>query len=539
MSSEAYAEPMETAEGIFPNAFAACGSRGLPPVIPHYKDMVNIYVLNKDGTPLMPMHSWGRAKRFLKTGKAWVVRTRPFTIRLKDQRENPALDRCVLGIDPGRTNIGLCAADSRGRVLFSANVITRNKQITRLMDKRRACRRASRRGERKVRQRRAIAADKTGMAKATEFWRMLPGCKKPICCKVLRNTPAKFEHRKRPAGWRTPTAEQLYRTHLHAIHKVMEFIPISSVAIEMNRFDFAKMENPGIRNWEYQKGRLFGFKSKEEAISFRQEGKCLLCGKKGSLHCHHVIPRSQGGSESIDNLAGLCPECHGMVHKDTIAKARLAKKMQGMLKEYHALSVINQIMPALLTALASGYETFVTTGWETKRTRAGYGLPEKHKDDRTHYIDAWCIAVSAFTIKPADAPDFESSFYTIKQYRRHDRARIKAQKERTYYLDGKDVAKNRHARTGQADTKKPLPSLAQYRALHPKDVAALTVKKSRRSYNDMNRILPGAEIMYSGKRYVLHARQTNGTKYYAEGCKQYFPSKKCSVARHNAGLVFI
>ena len=77
--------------------------------------MDTIYVLNRDGRPLMPMHSWGRVQRFLKSGRASVVSSLPFTIRLKKQIEDPELDRCILGIDPGRTNIGLCVTDGKGK----------------------------------------------------------------------------------------------------------------------------------------------------------------------------------------------------------------------------------------------------------------------------------------------------------------------------------------------------------------------------------------------------------------------------------------
>ena len=78
--------------------------------------MDTIYVLNRDGRPLMPMHSWGRVQRFLKSGRASVVSSLPFTIRLKKQIEDPELDRCILGIDPGRTNIGLCVTDGKGKL---------------------------------------------------------------------------------------------------------------------------------------------------------------------------------------------------------------------------------------------------------------------------------------------------------------------------------------------------------------------------------------------------------------------------------------
>ena len=46
---------------------------------------VNIMVQNADGTPLMPTHHYGRAKRMLRSGKARIVSRRPFVIRLTYQ----------------------------------------------------------------------------------------------------------------------------------------------------------------------------------------------------------------------------------------------------------------------------------------------------------------------------------------------------------------------------------------------------------------------------------------------------------------------
>jgi 5-methylcytosine-specific restriction endonuclease McrA len=41
---------------------------------------------------------------------------------------------------------------------------------------------------------------------------------------------------------------------------------------------------------------------------------CGLMAKKG-LHVHHIVPRSQGGSNYVDNLLTLCKECHIEVHR--------------------------------------------------------------------------------------------------------------------------------------------------------------------------------------------------------------------------------
>ena len=83
----------------------------------------------------------------------------------------------------------------------------------------------------------------------------------------------------------------------------MKILPLSVIVLEINRFDFARMENPGIRNWEYQKGRLAGFRDANEAADVQQKGRCLLCGRKKIAYHHHIIPLSQGGGDTLENQA--------------------------------------------------------------------------------------------------------------------------------------------------------------------------------------------------------------------------------------------
>jgi 5-methylcytosine-specific restriction endonuclease McrA len=37
---------------------------------------------------------------------------------------------------------------------------------------------------------------------------------------------------------------------------------------------------------------------------------CQRCGKTRDLTIHHILPRSQGGSDALENLIVLCVKCH-------------------------------------------------------------------------------------------------------------------------------------------------------------------------------------------------------------------------------------
>jgi len=46
----------------------------------------------------------------------------------------------------------------------------------------------------------------------------------------------------------------------------------------------------------------------------RDNWRCQICGSMQNLHVHHVIFRSQGGTDREPNLITLCAECHSRVH---------------------------------------------------------------------------------------------------------------------------------------------------------------------------------------------------------------------------------
>lgn len=65
---------------------------------------------------------------------------------------------------------------------------------------------------------------------------------------------------------------------------------------------------------------------RRRAVYQRDEYQCQNCGRRGGaagnaeLHCHHIVPKSKGGSHDATNLVTLCRNCHNQVHDHHIPK---------------------------------------------------------------------------------------------------------------------------------------------------------------------------------------------------------------------------
>lgn len=46
----------------------------------------------------------------------------------------------------------------------------------------------------------------------------------------------------------------------------------------------------------------------------RDDNSCRKCGRRASIHVHHIVARQDGGSDDPDNLAVLCSACHAEWH---------------------------------------------------------------------------------------------------------------------------------------------------------------------------------------------------------------------------------
>ena len=68
--------------------------------------------------------------------------------------------------------------------------------------------------------------------------------------KDIINTEARFNNRLRPEGWLTPTATQLLRTHLNLFERISRILPVTDVAVEVNRFAFMELTDPDKMHFE-------------------------------------------------------------------------------------------------------------------------------------------------------------------------------------------------------------------------------------------------------------------------------------------------
>lgn len=494
-----------------------------------------VYVLDKKGRPLMPTKRYGHVRRLLRSNKAVAVNNKPFTIRLKYEPETHVTQDVVVGVDPGRSNIGISAVREDGTCVMNIKCTTRNKKIPKLMEARKAHRHASRRGERLARKR---LAKKLGTTIKGLLERKLPGYHDGVVqVKDIINTEARFNNRKRPKGWLTPTARQLLLTHINLIRKVQKFLPVTKITVELNRFAFMQLDNPEIQKWQYQKGPLYQKGSVKEAVYEQQNGKCLFCGERDIEEYHHIIPRSKNGSDTLENRAGLCKICHELVQNNVQADAKLKTLKSGMNKKYGALSVLNQIIPYLIQELGQMFphKVYVTTGYSTCQFREAHQIPKDHD------LDAYCIAGS---ILEDQKVFYAEHGYEIMQFRRHDRTIIKAQTERTYKLDDKVIARNRRKRMDQKEDSLHEWYIKTKQAVGAKQAHELqkrvTVKKSSRRYNDTNRLLPGVEFLYKKNRYIMSGQLSKGRYFKAVGDSETnYPVRDCVIIAKNQGLVFI
>jgi 5-methylcytosine-specific restriction endonuclease McrA len=305
------------------------------------------YILNKHGQPLMPCRP-GKARRLLRDKKAKVVSRLPFVIRLL-HGSSGYIQVTELKQDSGSKTAGVAAVRSDGKVLYASEVSMRN-DIPDKMEVRASYRR-TRRG------------------------------------RNTRYRPARFDNRRRPEGWLTPTMRSKVRAHFRELEYVKSILPIAQTRVETASFDTHKLTNPGVSGEDYQKGRQKDFYNVKAFVLSRDKYSCQKCeaNKAGTkLHVHHVVFRSHGGTNSPDNLVTLCESCHAKIHAHKNAEKESLKLQSKKKINTTDATQASTIGAYLKKTLISFIEHF---GYETKFNRDQLGLP------KGHFVDAMCIGL--------------------------------------------------------------------------------------------------------------------------------------------------
>lgn len=317
-----------------------------------------VYVISQDGKPLMPCSN-SIARLLLKQSKAKVKKREPFTIKLTYETTNYTQD-LTLGVDTGSGTIGTSVSKDNGDIIYMSEVVIRN-DITGKMTQRAKYRRNRR--NRKARYRKARWLNRANSIKNDRF---------------------------------SPTMQSKLHSHVKEIKYIKFILPITEMVFETGQFDTHLMKNtnlanPKIKHWGYQKGINYGFENTKAMVLNRDNYTCQYCKgkhKDSKLEVHHILFRSQGGSDEESNLITLCHTCHKDLHSGKI-NPKLSGKVKGNLKY---ATQMNSIRKQLFKLYPDAVETF---GYVTKANRLLLGI------DKEHYYDACTIATQGniFTVK--------------------------------------------------------------------------------------------------------------------------------------------
>jgi len=317
---------------------------------------MSVFVLDASKKPLTPCHP-AVARRLLSQGKASVFRRFPFTVILKESKEQTPT-AAQLKIDPGSRISGM-AILAGNKVLWAAELKHRGIAIKESLKARSALRRGRRYRKTRYRHPRFPAHKKNRLS----GW----------------NT--------RPAGWLPPSIMSRVLNVMTWVERLRRLAPVSSISVETVRFDTQKMLNPEISGVEYQRGELWGYEIREYLLE-KWGRKCAYCGAKNiPLEIEHIVPKGgRGGSDRVSNLTLACRKCNQKKGNRTAAEFGFPNIQRRAGQPLRDTAAVNAARLELLNRLRSTELTIApSSGGVTKWNRSRFGLP------KTHWLDAVCV----------------------------------------------------------------------------------------------------------------------------------------------------
>lgn len=407
-----------------------------------------VYVLSKDGRPLMPTERHGKVRRMLKDGRAKVVKAKPFTIQLT-YNTTSYTQPITLGVGTGYEKVGISAV-SAGKELLSAECILLKGQVERNKD--RVMYRRQRR-------------------------------------KHLRYRAPRFDNRKKPEGWLAPSIQHKLDSHLRLVAWAKKLLPITEVVVEVASFDIQAIKNPGIQGKEYQQGEQSGYWNLREYILHRdghecQNPDCRNKAKDKVLEVHHIGYWKGDRTDRPGNLITLCDRCH---RPENHKEGRLLWGWEPKVKPFRAETFMTTIRWKLVNILQCKH----TYGYLTKSCRIALKLL------KSHVTDAFCIAGGIDQARFAPLK--------IEQMRRNNRSLQKFYDAKYIDLRTGKEASGQELNCGRCTRNRELngPNLRLYRG-EKLAKGRVSIRKRRYPYQ------PGDTVLYNGRVCAVKGSQSYG-----------------------------
>lgn len=327
---------------------------------------MRVFVKNLRGKALMPCSSC-KARKLLKNKQAKIIDYKSFTIQLL-VATGESVQECNVGIDTGSKHIGV-AITSNDKVLVKGEIELRQ-DVKSNLDTRIIYRRSRR-------------------------------------CRKTRYRKARFDNRKRNKEWLPPSIQSKLDIEFRMIDKFVSLVPNPKLFIEVGKFDTAKMIDPDIEGIEYQQGQTYGYYDTRYYVFARDNYTCQVCHKSGILQTHHIVYKSNGGTDRADNLITVCNKCHSYENHQKGGILYKWQQEHKKVKQYKEPPFMNIVRKRVFSKYPKAH---ITYGSITTPKRKELGL------SKTHYNDA--IVISGIKQINQD----ESEYFIFQQFRKKKRS---------------------------------------------------------------------------------------------------------------------
>jgi hypothetical protein len=298
-----------------------------------------------------------KARKLLKNHKAKIIYYHPFTIQLNIPT-GESTQECLVGIDTGCKMVGV-AITCENKILMKGEIELRQDVSSNITDRKRL--RMTRRG------------------------------------RNTRYRPCRFLNRKRKTGWSPPSVQSKIDSTMLWIDRFLSLVPRCQLTIEIAKFNLA---NVYAGDGNAGDTRLY--------IFARDNYTCQVCKLRNKkLRTHHILYKSKGGTDAVDNLITVCADCHN--DENHKPGGVLYKWMQThkAVKLYKEPAFMNFSQKRLRSKYIDAKFTY---GSSTSASRQKLNL------SKTHFNDA--ITISGIERIEENAPEH---FY-YKQFRKKKRS---------------------------------------------------------------------------------------------------------------------